>query len=286
MRLPPSSIGEDSSSWSRGISADKALENIAGQGRNAVPSLKAMEPADPLYTRLKGELKKTIDDIANNPDGDRPPIDYPGILRPGRTHPAIAVIRSRLGAETESGKDPAHYDEKLTEAVMQYQGKHGLKPDGLIGQRTFAAINQGRTDRLIKILATMETSSLDERIPNAGQVSGGQYSCYAFACGRGRKNGVRDAGYYRARRTPDAKFYRRSYGYPVQSVMARSGYDQNQGLFAGIAERPGGPRKKAHQFYRPYGRGEQSRNAAGNRLGQCHAARSEIYQHGAGAGER
>jgi murein L,D-transpeptidase YcbB/YkuD len=155
MRLSPGSVGEDASSWSRGLGADKVLSRIAQQS-SVKKTLSDLEPTDKLYARLKEELKKTVEAIAKDPDGDRPPIDYPGVLKLGRTHPAIAVIRSRLGVEAADGQDAALYDDALSAAVMSFQGKHGLKPDGLIGQRTFAAINQGRTDRLIKILATLE----------------------------------------------------------------------------------------------------------------------------------
>jgi murein L,D-transpeptidase YcbB/YkuD len=63
-------------------------------------------------------------------------------------------LRSRLnlsGAESS-----LLYDELLVKAVEGFQSANGLKPDGVIGQRTIAALNQGRTDRLVKVVANME----------------------------------------------------------------------------------------------------------------------------------
>lgn len=72
-------------------------------------------------------------DVVYIPDGET--------IRPGDTHPDVALIRQRLKVQTPAGVDEELYDEVVVDAVRGFQSSNGLRPDGLIGRRTRSAMN-------------------------------------------------------------------------------------------------------------------------------------------------
>lgn len=82
--------------------------------------------------------------------GDLPAIAVPADvkLRPGDKAPDIARLRQRLGLS-----DGTAYDKALVERVRLFQRDHGLKPDGVAGAMTVAALNRGPRyyDRLLAL---------------------------------------------------------------------------------------------------------------------------------------
>ncbi|MDR7155399.1 murein L,D-transpeptidase YcbB/YkuD [Sphingobium xenophagum] len=82
--------------------------------------------------------------------GDLPAITVPADvkLRPGGKSPDIARLRQRLGLS-----DGTAYDKALVERVRVFQRDHGLKPDGVAGTMTVAALNRGPRyyDRLLAL---------------------------------------------------------------------------------------------------------------------------------------
>ncbi len=153
MRLSPAALKEDTSSWSRGLSADQVLSHVAGK-KDAAQQLSKLEPHDVLYQTLKEELRRLVTDLTTHPENERTRLRYSGLIHPKESHAIIPQLRRRLnlsGAESS-----LLYDEALVKAVEGFQIANGLKPDGVIGQRTIAALNQGRTDRLVKVVANME----------------------------------------------------------------------------------------------------------------------------------
>jgi murein L,D-transpeptidase YcbB/YkuD len=66
------------------------------------------------------------------PDGPR--------IKPGMTHPQVALLRRRLGV---AGPETL-YDAPLAEAVTAFQREHRMAPDGIVGARLRAALNRGR----------------------------------------------------------------------------------------------------------------------------------------------
>jgi murein L,D-transpeptidase YcbB/YkuD len=153
MRLSPAALKEDTSSWSRGLSADQVLSHVAGE-KDAAQQISKLEPHDALYQILKEELRRLVTDLTTHPENEQTRLRYSGLIHPKESHAIIPQLRSRLnlsGAESS-----LLYDEVLVKAVEGFQSANGLKPDGVIGQRTIAALNQGRTDRLVKVVANME----------------------------------------------------------------------------------------------------------------------------------
>lgn len=155
MRLSPKTLEEDSGSWSRGADPLLLLQHIA-QEKKPAEFLRYLAPQDKTYEMLRGELKDIVKDIAKNPQDTWKPVAFPGTIKPGQSHKAILAIRERLNAPAASGSDPLFYDAELVKVVEKFQSRNGLKPDGLIGRRSFAAINQTREQKLIKIIANLE----------------------------------------------------------------------------------------------------------------------------------
>ena len=151
IRVKPARIGTDNRSW-RGMDAYDILNFIQDYG-DTEDALNALAPQNPLYARLKSELRKTKDDF----DTDQTSLQakkFPGLLRVGQSHPIIADIRLILKIEAEGDKNL--FDPKLEEAVKDYQNKNGIKNDGIIGMRTFTALQRGQAQKLMQIIATME----------------------------------------------------------------------------------------------------------------------------------
>ena len=155
MRLPPKAIGEDASSWSRGVEGHTLLKALA-ESNNPSGILEGMSPQDETYKALQSMLVELSKSLAKNPEKSGRVASYPGLIRPGMTHAAIPLIREKLALPSELPENQNVYDTNLVRAVVQFQKLNGLKPDGLIGRRSFAAINQTREQKLIKVLANLE----------------------------------------------------------------------------------------------------------------------------------
>ena len=68
--------------------------------------------------------------------------------------PRVPLLREKLGLPA---KDDTNYDKELAEAVVKFQGAHGLKTDGEVGNPTIDALNGPSRDGKINIvLANME----------------------------------------------------------------------------------------------------------------------------------
>ncbi len=80
-------------------------------------------------------------------------------IEPGMSDVRVPVLRARLRAEgdlrgiTFGGE---RYDERLAAAVRQFQKRHGLTADGIVGSRTRAAMNVPVAERLAQMRRTME----------------------------------------------------------------------------------------------------------------------------------
>jgi murein L,D-transpeptidase YcbB/YkuD len=113
-------------------------------------------PTHPEYCRLRDLLARYRTIAARGgwpsvPDGEK--------LRPGVSDPAIPLVRGRLVASGELGgaaSKGAVFDRTLVTAVRAFQSRHGLSPDGVIGQGTRDALNTGVQQRIDQIVVNME----------------------------------------------------------------------------------------------------------------------------------
>lgn len=155
MRVSARSIGEDTRSWMKGLKAEDVLKYLS-QNSNPEKAFDVLIPPSKMYPILQDELKTILADIKEHPDSNVKPIAFPGLVYPHKTHPVIKIIRDRFDVKSEKDQVPEFYDDALIKRIQEFQKANGLKPDGIIGQRTIDAINQGRHDRLVKIIANLE----------------------------------------------------------------------------------------------------------------------------------
>ncbi|MCW8851711.1 MAG: L,D-transpeptidase family protein, partial [Gammaproteobacteria bacterium] len=82
-------------------------------------------------------------------------------LRAGDEHINISAIRDRLSFEDENINQPRpskrdYYDKELQQHIKQFQRRHGLNVDGIIGPETMRAMNVSAADRLQQININLE----------------------------------------------------------------------------------------------------------------------------------
>ncbi|WP_395674469.1 murein L,D-transpeptidase [Inquilinus sp.] len=115
-----------------------------------------LAPKHALYQQLKGALSG-YETLA---EAGWPTIPPGESVRPGQESDRVPVLRARLAATGEFVGDPADpsrlYDPELVTAVEHFQGKHGLKPDGILGRGTLAMLNRQGPERMNQIVASME----------------------------------------------------------------------------------------------------------------------------------
>jgi murein L,D-transpeptidase YcbB/YkuD len=81
------------------------------------------------------------------------------VLKPGMEDARIPVLRERLKASGDlagSASDGILYDPELEAAVMAFQHRHGLEPDGVIGAKTYEALNRTVEARIAQMRVSLE----------------------------------------------------------------------------------------------------------------------------------
>ncbi len=71
----------------------------------------------------------------------------------------IPTLRERLfvtGDLLDAGLNSPHYDQPLYDAVIDFQRRHGLAMDGIVGKRTQRALRMSAEERVEQIVANME----------------------------------------------------------------------------------------------------------------------------------
>jgi len=100
------------------------------------------EPTHPQYAALGAALERWRA-VAAAPE--QPPVPDGPQLHAGLRDPRVATLRNRLRATgdwaAEMGADPWFFDAALDAAVRSVQRRHGLVADGIVGERTLAAVN-------------------------------------------------------------------------------------------------------------------------------------------------
>jgi murein L,D-transpeptidase YcbB/YkuD len=120
--------------------------------------LKKQGPSHERYQKLREALARYREIAAQGgwesiPDGET--------LRPGMSDERIKKIRKRLFITKDSKSDnfsSVLYDEDLVQAVKQFQHRHGLSEDGVIGKDTHTAMNVTVETHIRLIEMNMERS--------------------------------------------------------------------------------------------------------------------------------
>lgn len=126
-------------------SAKEVLERIA-VASDPDAYLRGLNPSHPQFSKLREQLLGLRKGVAEREKVVEIPADGP-YLRPGSSHPHVALIRERLGVavpEIEGKDNPAEfYDDAMEAAIKTFQGENDLSQDGVVGTQTRAAFNGG-----------------------------------------------------------------------------------------------------------------------------------------------
>jgi len=135
--------------------------------------LDGLPPANPEYSALKRMLSQLR---LLNESGGWEALPDGQTIRPGAHDPAVPALRQRLIEEWRiSATTPVRkgredlYDPLLTAAIASFQAQHGIKPDGVIGKDTRAALDLPVEDRVRQIVVNMERARWMPDIPLAGR---------------------------------------------------------------------------------------------------------------------
>lgn len=113
-------------------------------GADPLTQLAGMLPADATYVAMRDQLARYRKLASELPAGEIP---AGATLHPGEQSAAIPRLIARLQAAGDlSAADAAQahdrFDPALVAAVKQFQQRHGLAVDGILGDRTLAALNR------------------------------------------------------------------------------------------------------------------------------------------------
>jgi murein L,D-transpeptidase YcbB/YkuD len=161
----------------------------AGTADELAQFLTALPPRSAEYEALKGKLAE----LRRLPETDAwlPLPDGPSI-HPGAHDPVVPELRKRLLAEgllsrAAAGKGADDlYDSKLAAAVSSFQAQHGIKPDGVLGKDSRAALSVSVDDRIHQVVANLERARWGDDVPRVGravQVNLAQYSLTVYQDG-------------------------------------------------------------------------------------------------------
>jgi murein L,D-transpeptidase YcbB/YkuD len=110
----------------------------------------------PAYRRLQEALARYRSIAAR---GGWPEVPDGVVLRPGENNAAIPILKRRLAISGDyrgPGDEDLFYGDTLLTAVEQFQARHGLEADGVIGPRTYRALNVSVSERIDQLRASLE----------------------------------------------------------------------------------------------------------------------------------
>ena len=125
-----------------------------------------LKPASEIYQNLVSALAQYR---AIQTNGGWIAVDEGPTLRNGESGQRVAQLRLRLLGEGDLAAAPAvaadFFDDELEQAVMQFQRRHRLDADGVVGQQTLAAMNVTVAQRIDQIRVNLERARVLQDIP-------------------------------------------------------------------------------------------------------------------------
>ncbi len=152
-------VGSSDSQWhfvNTRLDVAQLAQRLA-QGETVDQLLRSLLPLAPEYARLQ----TLYQDLLRQQSAYVPELPLPDqLIRPGQRHPVVPQLRRWLIwqhwlAPVSAVDNPEIYDEELVAAVREFQQRNGLKPDGILGPETGAAMQRSVTDRLQQVRANL-----------------------------------------------------------------------------------------------------------------------------------
>jgi len=120
-------------------------------------ALSPLRPPQPAYKALTRALRRYRRIVEA---GGWPTLSEGPTLKEGMQDPRVEMLRRRLQASGDlsgEGSDPSSvFDASLREAVVAFQERHGLEPDGAVGPATRASLNVPATERVDQLIVNLE----------------------------------------------------------------------------------------------------------------------------------
>ena len=125
---------------------------------NVAGVLKALRPSHEGYAALRNALAQLRKIAAH---GGWPMLNERQTLRPGDIGDGVDALRQRLVASGELGlsvqeDDTPFFDATVAAAVKQFQRRHGLKADGIVGLETIDMLNVPVAKRIRQVEINLE----------------------------------------------------------------------------------------------------------------------------------
>jgi murein L,D-transpeptidase YcbB/YkuD len=134
-----------------------AALQAAGTNSELARLLETLPPVHSAYARLRTALAR-YRRLAEQ--GGWPSLPPGPKLVPDAEHEQVALLRARLRSEGELPRFAlsfgTRYDVPLAAAVQNFQRRHGLNDDGIVGTRTRAALNVPAAERAAQLRRAME----------------------------------------------------------------------------------------------------------------------------------
>jgi L,D-transpeptidase YcbB len=121
--------------------------------------IEALYPGFPMYGRMRRSI---MDLYAKQKEMPRQwqKLSVAKSIKPLESHAAVPLIRERVGFWEDNILQPTEaydlYDSALLAQVRAFQSKHGLNPDGVIGNATVRALNKTPVDFIRQASVNME----------------------------------------------------------------------------------------------------------------------------------
>jgi murein L,D-transpeptidase YcbB/YkuD len=149
-RIAPSRVFEQVDYGDHTPRPADVLKTIADAG-DVNAALDSFNPPDPGFHALKRKLAA----LRASAGGSHAPIPSGRAIKPGAKDERVPMLRARLGLRAK--RNDTTYDRALVKAIQALQQRHDLKPSGIIGRKTLAAINEPKASQVIdRVLANME----------------------------------------------------------------------------------------------------------------------------------
>jgi len=126
-----------------------------------------LEQQAPPYAQYRQLRKKLSEYRQMAASGGWPAVPTGEVLKPGMEDPRILNIRKRLAVTGELGAENLEsvlFDGELEAAVKEFQKRHNLVQDGVIGNQTIETMNVPVSSRITQIILNMERYRWNDRV--------------------------------------------------------------------------------------------------------------------------
>lgn len=132
------------------VLAGGMLDDIDGAFDRARPSTRQYRGLRAAYARMVERARSE----------DWPRVPTGPLLRKGDSDPRVSLLRARLqlapDGDSSRPRNGTVVDRELAAAVQEFQMRHGLTPDGIVGPETLAALNVPAVKRLEQLRVNLE----------------------------------------------------------------------------------------------------------------------------------